>query len=574
MSEQHHIIKRQLIELTIRGSAEAQPFQDEISRVYRQRIVPLIDRRCSELSGPDRLYRIETLDLDLGALNPDWLEEDFVAKVDAALSRELAAQIHAQEQAASQSTGGNSKTQSQLELFALFVRTGNLPWWADASRTGLLAENLEHLLEEIPQALRRLLLELAREPRARQRMIHHYSDQQLTSLSGLLVPTYQAALERDFRELLDGLATAGSQSSLRQTLWNNILIVAGLGGQEYANLTAFYQAVLTRIAAALGSVTLLSDLHRALQAGRITINSQLAGMIAEIAETSPTTAETIRQALATRLAQLQAGTGPLSATWAKLNNLIPQFPAALQAALLAALNDFPGSASAQSIARRILQVLETKSDRQPDPGAEISELVEILRAAADDLDIPDQTAAPPIAETTVDLRFSQTDELPISNAGLVILWPFLAHFFSHLSLLDEEHRFKDFAARQRAVGLLQVLATREASPPEYLLPLNKLLCGLAADEVFEFGAPLLESEARECENLLEAVIAQAPILREMTADGFRGSFLLRSGILSARDGMGLLRVERQTYDIVLDRFPWGWEWVKLSWMEAPLRVEW
>src|SRR3954466_617578 len=89
MSEQRHIVKRQVIELTIRGSAEPQPFQDELSRVYRQRIIPLIERRCSELSAPDRLYRIDMLGLDLGTLDPRSLEEDFVAKVDAALQREL-----------------------------------------------------------------------------------------------------------------------------------------------------------------------------------------------------------------------------------------------------------------------------------------------------------------------------------------------------------------------------------------------------------------------------------------------------------------------------------------------------
>ena len=42
----------------------------------------------------------------------------------------------------------------------------------------------------------------------------------------------------------------------------------------------------------------------------------------------------------------------------------------------------------------------------------------------------------------------------------------------------------------------------------------------------------------------------------------------------SRDGAWLLRVERQTYDLVLDRFPWGWEWLRLPWMDAPLRVEW
>ena len=60
----------------------------------------------------------------------------------------------------------------------------------------------------------------------------------------------------------------------------------------------------------------------------------------------------------------------------------------------------------------------------------------------------------------------------------------------------------------------------------------------------------------------------------MSIAGFRGTFLLRQGILGQRDGAWLLRVERETYDIVLERFPWSVDWVKLPWMEAPLRVEW
>ena len=121
---------------------------------------------------------------------------------------------------------------------------------------------------------------------------------------------------------------------------------------------------------------------------------------------------------------------------------------------------------------------------------------------------------------------------------------------------------------------MQHIATAETTFPEYLLPLNKVLCGLELTELFEFGPPLSEAEAEECANLLTAVIAQAPILRDMSAAGFRGTFLLRQGVLSSRDGAWLLQVERETYDAVLDRFPWGWEWVRLPWMEAALRVEW
>ena len=172
-----------------------------------------------------------------------------------------------------------------------------------------------------------------------------------------------------------------------------------------------------------------------------------------------------------------------------------------------------------------------------------------------------------------DLSSSPLDELYIANAGLVILWPFLEGFCTRLGLLAERH-FIDGVAAQRAVGLLQYAATGERDFPEYLLPLNKVLCGMEPTDLFALEPPLTDEEAEECDDLLRAVIVQAPILRDMTVAGLRGSFLLRQGVLRTRDGAWLLQVERASYDVVLDRFPWSWQWVRLPWMEAPLRVEW
>jgi hypothetical protein len=45
-------------------------------------------------------------------------------------------------------------------------------------------------------------------------------------------------------------------------------------------------------------------------------------------------------------------------------------------------------------------------------------------------------------------------------------------------------------------------------------------------------------------------------------------------MLGTRDGAWLLRVERESYDVVLDRFPWPLDWIKLPWMAVALRVEW
>ena len=170
-------------------------------------------------------------------------------------------------------------------------------------------------------------------------------------------------------------------------------------------------------------------------------------------------------------------------------------------------------------------------------------------------------------------RFSDTDELFVSNAGLVILFPFLSRFFENLNLLDER-RFASVAAAHRAVGLLQFLADGREIPAEHQCGLNKILCGLDDETVLEFGEPVTTEEAEACETLLEAVIANAPILGEMSVDGFRGSFLIRKGIIRAGAGAWQLNVERETFDIVLERFPWNWSIVKLPWMQWAISVEW
>ena len=607
MDRQRHIIKRQVIELKVRSSVQARLYQDELSRIYRQRVIPLIDKRCSELAGPDRLYRLETLELDLGTLDLEDLEEDFTQKVDAALYRELARQIEENDRAADP-RGESSKVQSHLELFALFARTGSLPWWAEPSRPGLLAENLEQLLRESPGALRRLLEELARESAPRQRMINHYTDEQLAVLCGLLLPAHAEVLKRDVCELIEALQTLQAESpdlprQIRQSLWNNLLLVAGTGGERYAALAALYRAVLKRVAADAGRTDneLMTGLYQVIQHGRIPVDRRLSEVITELAEAG-TGMLTPDETLARRLVRLQAERGSLYESWMALSAILPQLPTRLQAELLALLEQLPSGESRQSIAARVLQVLEAGDAQQEflaadsnalrQASAETLKAIRMFRSAAGDVSTSDQAAlgaAVPVGgeilpeqvgqelprkEKGIDLSFSETEELSVGNSGLVILWPFLVHFFTHLQLLDKDRLFKDAAARHRAAGLLQVVAAQEASPPEYLLPLNKLLCGLQLMEVFDFGLPLLESEAEECTRLLEALIVQTPILRNMSVEGFRGTFLLRPGLLTTRDGMWVLHVERQTYDVVLERFPWTWEWVKLPWMEAPLQVEW
>jgi hypothetical protein len=484
MSEPRHRIKRQVIELTVAGEDEAALLHAEMGRIHERQLRPLIDRCCTELSDPDRIYRIDRLEVDLGTVDPENLEQDIVARATTSLRSALAAQIGQAEQSAS---GEDLATRSSLELFEFFARTGSLPWWADISQPRLLDEVLERLLQTAPEPLVRSMRALASEDGSLKRLVLHYPDAVLTRLVLVLVPELSGTPPDYFTELVDLLQGASGSASRprarpRTSVWTAIMRTACRDRIPPTEPERFWREAVLQLAIDSG-------------------------------ETYAALASSFYQSVGARDAL--AG-GPLGAIATRLYQDLADVPR------------------------------ETPTEAQSRPPDELDPL---------------------------DLTFSDADELYVANAGLVLLWPFLENFFNLLGLIEDKE-FRDDAAAQRAVGLLQYIAGADQSPPETLLPLNKVLCGIAPETIFDFGPEITAQEMEECNDLLVAVIQQAPILHEMSPAGFCGSFLLRNGQLGARDGNWLLRVERETHDIVLDRFPWSVQVVKLPWMEAMMQVEW
>lgn len=170
----------------------------------------------------------------------------------------------------------------------------------------------------------------------------------------------------------------------------------------------------------------------------------------------------------------------------------------------------------------------------------------------------------------------------VNNAGLVLLAPYLAGFFSALGCDhvlvrrtggdDDPKTFPPEAGR--LVCLLHYLATgaTEAFEPELLLP--KLLCGLPPEWPVPASIELTEREKTEATNLLTSVIEHWTALGKTTPEGLRSSFLHRAGSLSPFDEGWKLRVENRGWDVLVQRVPWTFQMVKLSWMGKPIWVEW
>ncbi|MDH3976499.1 MAG: contractile injection system tape measure protein [Deltaproteobacteria bacterium] len=165
------------------------------------------------------------------------------------------------------------------------------------------------------------------------------------------------------------------------------------------------------------------------------------------------------------------------------------------------------------------------------------------------------------------------DDIYIENAGLVILWPYMTRFFRHLDLLKDDC-FVDHSSAMRAIHLLQYLATGEEQGPEYFLPLNKLLCGWDLSKPLERKVPLRKKEKSESEALLKALVGHWQALGNTSVDGLRTSFLQREGALTEKEKNWHLKVEGKTYDILMERLPWGISTVTLPWMKKILSVEW
>jgi hypothetical protein len=165
------------------------------------------------------------------------------------------------------------------------------------------------------------------------------------------------------------------------------------------------------------------------------------------------------------------------------------------------------------------------------------------------------------------------ERIPLINAGLVLATPYLPRLFSMLGLL-REGGFASQDAAERAVHLMQYLASGQSSTPEYQLVLNKLLCGLPLDAPVPSGIELEENEREIILSLLKAMIASWSALGNTSVDGLRQSFLMREGELMLEGEAWQLSVVPGPFDMLMDRLPWSFSIIKFAWMALPLHVSW
>lgn len=167
----------------------------------------------------------------------------------------------------------------------------------------------------------------------------------------------------------------------------------------------------------------------------------------------------------------------------------------------------------------------------------------------------------------------EKDSIYITNAGLVILHPFLPQLFEELKLF-KEGQWLDEEARHTAAKILEFIVTGEDEVAEFNLSLNKILCGILSNDVLKPGNEINQEMKEACEVLIQEVIKHWRVLKNTGIDSFRETFLQREGKLTRVDDGWLLKVEQKGVDILLSHLPWGIGTIRLPWMEGIVYTEW
>ncbi len=163
------------------------------------------------------------------------------------------------------------------------------------------------------------------------------------------------------------------------------------------------------------------------------------------------------------------------------------------------------------------------------------------------------------------------DQVKVSNAGLILCWPFISALFSRLKL--SSGGIVPPESQGKAVYLLQYLVFGHVDFPEYEMVLNKLLVGMKASQHLE-QAELSEEEMQMALSLLNGLKGNWEKMKNASVDAIRQTFLQREGTLEFGAASNILKVPKTGVDVLLDSISWNISVVKLPWMEKSLEVKW
>lgn len=551
-----------------RGTFE---LQSRMSELLYEKFLPVIEAQLDQISTSGNLIKIDRLELDLGSVKLDNnFEEDLVSKLEVVIRDSLSPihlqLIHGNESGSFKDLQDDSNvTWSKLpEEFSaflaltLFFEHGRLPWSIPEKvlsnkQTSRIGNLLTHVFKHDFHRLKGYLKDNSQLTRVQQRVYSHFNYEQVLTIFS---STFSSIVKLNFDELellitelitLDDTGTTSTKIKNKSIWWTLFVILNQVENSEKI-IRSFLPTLseLVRKEYFLSEISVLKLIKIALKSPEkikilLTSVANLGIDIKAVAIQIQQDAKMKQTVMKKEIAVMS-----LSERWSSRVNIKEW-----EEILPHSTNDWYSQWE-----EYILEIADNKKQYQ------------ILENKKNQ-----NVETPPLVVEQKKIAMIEEEGVYISNSGLVILANFLPFLFDHLNWLDDNREILD-EAKPKALSMTQFLVSGGEEIDETLLPLNKLLLGYDMNQVVVNDYKLSDEERGHGEDLLENVIDKWSALGSVSADGLRSSFLNRDGIIYDKEEHYLLRVERKTLDILMDRMPWSTGVIKLNWMPKFLMVEW
>lgn len=223
-----HIIKKQVIELSIDKRLDAFTIQQQVSDWYWHHFLPLLEVELNKLSTPAEVQYIDRLEIDLGAIDVQQLQKTQLHKIVLpAVTNKIQEHINVQHV----TTGKRSGPQHAFTQWLHYMQKGYLPW----NVLHISEEWLNKVLEELAvdhHSVTQLREAIKKNKTVATRMAQQHSAAWLTQLITVLtagnqnrLPDVIAELEKLFTSLMEAGAEQAAPPNRKQ-LWQQIVTLA------------------------------------------------------------------------------------------------------------------------------------------------------------------------------------------------------------------------------------------------------------------------------------------------------------------------------------------------------------
>jgi hypothetical protein len=250
---QKHIIKKQILDLTLDAAVGSFTFQSEVGTLFKQEIVPLIDEYCGAIDTGAGVIRIDQLEVDLGRIAKSNFGRDFQRKVAQLLPQKITEAVqmslNCERSGAKTRWGYFSEADRNFAVLEFFINEGCLPWWVSTDESYEMPVLLQQNIAVRPEQVKALIVKIAGNGAMVKRLTDHADDAILGRIAALFQPGHVQAISQLAQIMLSGLTDCALLKScgaakLRAEVWGSILAQSAVTeGQAFNRQLAFETTV-------------------------------------------------------------------------------------------------------------------------------------------------------------------------------------------------------------------------------------------------------------------------------------------------------------------------------------------